>query len=347
MMDHFASHTPEHQNLENIFETSMQGAEIIAKLLAFGQKSQVISAPLDLNEELRKLCDFIGRAIPDIVHVETDMEDEPAIISADRSQVIQMMTNLAINASEAMPEGGRLKISTRKVRLDEDFCRNTLGSIPGHYIRLTVADTGQGMHEETLSKVFDPFFTTKQRGATRGTGLGLSVVKGMVQQHGGFITCSSKPGQGTEFKLYFPVVEPQEVIQRKISHEAQPVTAQTILLVEDVKLIAEAERKILEKEGYKVILAENGREAIEKFKLVKDSISLVIMDLVLPIMSGRESLIEILKIKPSVKTLILSGYSPDHELCKQVNSIAHGFLRKPCSRKDFLNGVGAILQERQ
>ncbi len=326
----------DYKAFKHILETSTEGAELVTKLLTFGQQAQVYPKPMDINAELREMVKFVARALPRIVCIETKLMDEPAMISADRNQISQLLLNLAINASEAMPEGGSLRISTRKVLVDKDHGK-TLGDLkPGNYIILTVSDTGHGIQSDILPKIFDPFFTTKPRGSARGTGLGLSVVRGIVQQQGGFISCSSKPGIGTEFHIYFNAIEAPELSAPARSFAPKSPRNETILIVEDSAAIASMEKVFFENEGYTVMVAADGQQALDIFRTNKDSISLVIMDLIMPVMSGKECLMEMLKIDPSVKALIVSGYTPEDELGKEVMPYAKGFVRKPCRKEELL-----------
>jgi CheY-like chemotaxis protein len=217
-----------------------------------------------------------------------------------------------------MPVGGRIRIATKTVLLDDEYCNTHHGVKPGDYVTLSVSDNGIGMDKDTLAKVFEPFFSTKQKGTTRGTGLGLSVVLGIVKQHGGHITCESEPGKGTEFKVYFPAI----VSQRNKSEMSSPSgETRTVLLVEAEPTVADFGRRVLTSAGYPVITATSGRTALEIYRTRKDEISLVILDLFLPEMSSGDCLMELLKINPSVKVLIASGYAPEDELQREISPI--------------------------
>lgn len=329
LLDDKTKGEPDYKDLQTIIETAQGGAELVKKLLAFGQQSQVIPVQLDLNKEINQVSQLISRTLPQVVRVELDLIDKPTTICSDHNQVDQVVMNLAINASEAMPNGGRLKIATTTVSLDEEYCRRHQGVAQGNYVMLSVADNGGGMDRQTLSKIFDPFFSTKQRGATRGTGLGLSVVKGIVQQLGGHITCESEPGEGTVFRVYFPVVEAPLVTSKVVGPTLQSDGTETILMVEDNIPVAEFERKVLANVGYSVIVANNGKDAIDIYLARNEEISLVILDLLMPVMSGRDCLKELLKINPSVRVLIASGYAPGDELRNEISPLVKGFLHKP------------------
>ncbi len=195
------------KDLQTIIKTAKGGADLVKKLLLFGKEAPIRRASLDLNDQIRQLLVLMPGALPQKIDLQIDLTNEPTVIHADPNQMDQMVMNLAVNAAEAMPDGGQLEIATKIVRLDDEYCRFHHGVKPGKYVGLHVSDNGRGMDAGTLSRIFEPFFSTKERGSTRGTGLGLSVVQGIVEKHGGHITCESEPGKGTEFRIYFPVVE--------------------------------------------------------------------------------------------------------------------------------------------
>ncbi len=329
----------EYFSLKNILDTSMQAANLITKLLAFGQQSQVLPKPIDLNDEIRNSHALIVRTVPSNVQVEIQLIDQSAIIEADVNQIAEVLISLVDNATEAMQGGGKLEISTRKVIIDSERCKSYLNCRPGDYVVMTVSDTGCGMDEVTLAKIFDPFFSTKPRGAAKGMGLGLAVVNGIVQQSGGFITCDSRLGRGTKVEVHFPEIEKPAIDEKPVSLMGVTTGTETILVVEDVPTVADLEKAFLEHAGYRVLLASNGLEAVNLYDERKDEIALVLLDLMMPVMSGKECLMELLKINPSVKTLIFSGYSPEDQLSKEVAPYAKGFVPKPCRKDELLGAV--------
>lgn len=333
-----------YRELQTIIETCQGGADLVKKLLALGQQGQVIPVPLDLNHQISQLTTLISRTLPQVVQLELNLIDGPTTIRSDHGQIDQLVMSLAINASEAMPNGGALKISTSVVSLDDDYCKSRLEAKPGPYVMLSVRDTGRGMDKETLTRIFDPFFSTKERGSTRGTGLGLSVVRGIVQQQGGHVTCESEPGKGTEFKIYFPSIEEPLMSAKMLDPQVQSGTPQTILVVEDNVPVAELERRGLENAGYSVITATSGQEALDVYQTGIGAISMVILDLVMPEMTGKDCLMELLKIDPSVKVLIASGYSPGDELHKEIGPFVKGFVHKPFGMAQLLDSVEAVLR---
>jgi two-component system cell cycle sensor histidine kinase/response regulator CckA len=334
---------PGYEELQTIIETVNGGADLVNKLLAFGQQSQVFPLPLDLNHQISQVSKLISRTLPHVVQIDLDLADGPTMIRSDHGQIDQLVMNLAINASDAMPSGGRLKIATTTVTLTDEYCKSYPVVKPGNYVMLSVSDTGRGMDKETVARIFDPFFSTKQRGSTRGTGLGLSVVQGIVQQQGGHTICESEPGKGTEFRIYLPAIEAPLIMSKTVAPTVQPGGAKTILVVEDNLPVAELERKGLEDAGYKVILATNGKQALDIYRSRKGEISLVILDLLMPEMSGRDCLMALLKIDPSVKALIASGYAPGNELLREISPLVMGFLHKPFAISQLINEARSVL----
>ncbi|MGO8881149.1 MAG: PAS domain S-box protein [Desulfomonilaceae bacterium] len=335
---------PVYKGLQTIIQTGRGGAELVKKLLALGQQGQIVSVPLDLNHQISRLTTLISRTLPQVVQLDIDLTHGPMTIHADPNQIDQVVMDLAINASEAMPNGGRLKIATTAVSLDEEYCRLHHGAKPDNYVMLSVKDTGRGMDKETRARIFDPFFSTKQRGSTRGTGLGLSVVQGIVKQHGGQVICESEPGEGTEFKIYFPAIATTLIKPKTVVPTVKCGGTETILVVEDNIPVAELEQTTLEDAGYTVIMATNGQEALDIYQTKKDQISLVILDLMMPEMSGKDCLMELVKIDPAVKVLIASGYAPEDELHKEINPLIKGFVHKPFELTQLLDEVGSVLR---
>ncbi|MHB8205469.1 MAG: PAS domain-containing hybrid sensor histidine kinase/response regulator, partial [Desulfomonilaceae bacterium] len=280
MMDKGEDHE-DYPDLLSIVRTVKDGADMVNKLLMFGREAPVRPVTLDLNHQTKKIITLISHTLPKMVDVKFTPANAPLFIHADPSQIDQAIMNLAINASESMPEGGRLTIQTKGVDLDDEYCRCRHGVKPGPYVLLSIADTGRGMDEPTVARIFDPFFSTKEKGTTRGTGLGLSVVQGIVAQHGGNITCDSEPGKGTEFKIYFPAVEPPHKSSQNRKASIQAGQKNPILFVEDDPLLADYAKRILTKAGYTVITAANGAEALGIYRGRDGKLSLVILDLLM------------------------------------------------------------------
>lgn len=335
------------RQLEIIKETGMDGAELVKKLMAFGQQTPIIGSRIKINEHVKRLETLLLRSLPQIVAVELDLGADPDVISADSGSLDRVFLSLAINAAEAMPDGGKITIASRSVTLDEDHCRPHLGAKPGPHVVITVEDEGRGINKEELSRIFDPFYSTKQRGSVRGTGLGLSVVRGIVQQHGGHVTCESKPGSGTVFKLYFPVLPDIYVpvsIEKPLPALSRPGL---IMIVEDNESVAELERAVIERQGYQTLMMTSPKKALEIFREKYQEISLVVLDLVMPELSGKECLKRLLEIDPSVKVLIVSGYGPEDYMVREIRHQVVGFLSKPCSNRELLQVVELALSAEQ
>ncbi len=274
--------------------------------------------------------------------IELQLGDESEVVNADQLQIEQVLLNLAINARDAMPEGkGNLIIATRPVTLDMEYCRLHPGVQPGRYVNLSVSDSGCGMSRETVERIFEPFFTTK--GAGKGTGLGLSIVFGIVKQHGGHIACHSIVGQGTTFNMYFPIVE------SAIGEDSGPGDAVTvggseqILLVDDEAPVLQTSSEILKQAGYTVFTASRAREAIELYRIRRNDIALIILDLMMPEMGGNECLRELLKTNPRARIIISSGVLSESDEEEAINWGAKAFLKKPYSTNKLLGVVRKVL----
>ncbi|MGC8659077.1 MAG: PAS domain S-box protein, partial [Desulfomonilaceae bacterium] len=326
------------EQLKRIKHAALDGAELARRLLAFSRKGEIDRVSLDLNEQVRKLKGMLDRTIPKMIEISLDLRAKPGMITADPTQIDQVLLNLAVNASDAMPDGGQLKIETANVALDSEECGIHVGSGDTDCVLLVISDTGMGMDPLTLERIYEPFFTTKGEG--KGTGLGLSIVYGVVKRHGGFIQCSSEPGKGTTFKIYFPSM--QESSPRKeqsVQIEAPRKGNETILLIDDEELVLDLGVKFLSHAGYTVITAHNGREALEIFRREKDRVSLVILDLVMPEIGGLQCLEQIKDIDPAAKVLIASGFALEENERQMVKSQAIGYLSKPYQVNHVLEAV--------
>jgi PAS domain S-box-containing protein len=299
---------PLYQNADQIRRAADQAAVLIRQLLAFSRMQVLEPKVLDLNNVVAET----GKMLPRLLRADVEVELLPAPslgqVKADQNQIEQVILNLAVNARDAMPQGGKLTIETANVDLDEDYCRLHPGVKAGKYVMLAVTDTGTGMDAETQAHIFEPFFTTKEPG--KGTGLGLSTVYGIVKQSGGWIWVYSEVGLGTTFKIYLPKVE--EVVSPDRSSGPRsmlPRGTQTILLVEDQEGIRDLARPFLENIGYKILEASNGEMAIQIARQFKGKIDLLLTDLVMPKMGGRELAQRLVALRPDVRVLYMSGYA--------------------------------------
>jgi two-component system cell cycle sensor histidine kinase/response regulator CckA len=330
--------------LQKIHRSAKRGAELTRQLLTFSRKVQSERRPLDLNREVEQVKRLLERTIPKMIEIELYLSESPAVVSADPIQVEQAIMNLAVNAKDAMPEGGKIVIETERVKLDEQFCKTHLGARPGEYVLLSISDTGHGMDREILEHVFEPFYTTKDVG--KGTGLGLAMVYGIVKNHEGYILCYSEINTGTSFKIYLPAMEQSG--QRQKPDKMDDFFrggVETILLVDDEEYIRDLGVELLTDAGYKVLTATDGEEGLKLYRKEQKKIDLIILDLVIPGMGGKKCYEEILKINPKAKILIVSGYSANGPGKAALEAGAKGFVGKPFDVSHLLETIREILDE--
>lgn len=333
---------PHRQYIQNILEASDRAAHLTKELLLFSRKQVLDRKTEDLNVIVAKSNKFLRRVIGDDVVIKAITSKAALPVLADAYQLEQVLMNLATNARDCMPQGGTVTITTEIVSLDEGFKATHGNCKPGCYALLTVSDTGEGMDEETRQRIFEPFFTTKEVG--KGTGLGLAVVYGIIEQHDGYINVYSEPGQGTTFRVYLPLIA--SVVDANVNtspKEAPAGGTETILLAEDNDLVRVMAATVLREFGYTVIEAVNGEEALQKFKEHADSIQLLLFDMIMPIMNGKDASDEIRKMKPGTKILFASGYAPDVIREKLSHEEGVQIISKPMSTAELLLKVRGVL----
>jgi CheY-like chemotaxis protein len=294
--------------VEQIKMAGEEAATVTRQLLAFARQQASEPQLLDLNVVLTDLEPLLRRIVEENIHLEMALAQSLGEIKNDRSQLSQVILNLVANARDAMHTGGRLTIETANAHLGEAYARDHLDVVPGPYVQLSVTDSGEGMDKETVSRIFEPFFTTKEQGS--GSGLGLATVYGIVRQSNGHIWVYSEPGHGTTFKIYFPRVSgiSSEKLDDTQNEEASS-GSETILLVEDSKLLAKVTRDFLVSAGYRVLSAGEASEALQVASEYHGRIHLVLTDVVMPHMNGRELSELLLKKRPEVKVLFMSGHT--------------------------------------
>lgn len=314
-------------SIEEIRKASERAADLTRQLLAFSRKQILEMKVLDLNQVLQRLDKMLRRVIGEDIALEVIPMEPIGKVKADPGQMEQVIMNLAVNARDAMPEGGNLTIETANVELDEEYARKHIAVEPGRYVMLSVSDTGVGMTPEVKERIFEPFFTTKEMG--KGTGLGLSTVYGIVKQSGGNIWVYSEPGEGTTFKIYLPQVdEPLEELKEEVIREI-PQGSETVLVVEDDETVRQLAIRILKKQGYKVLEASEGREALLLCEEFKEPIHLILTDVVMPGMSGRILAERLKEIHPEANALYMSGYTNNTILHHGVLEPGINFIQKP------------------
>jgi two-component system cell cycle sensor histidine kinase/response regulator CckA len=334
---------PDRTKLEVIQHAARDGADLVSRILMFSRKAESRMRPVDLNKEIRRVEKLLRRTLPRMIQIDLVLGEDLRIIDADPAQIEQILLNLGVNAQHAMPDGGQLLIETNNVSLNDEYLRKHLGAIPGHFVLLTISDTGVGMEPDVLDRIYEPFFTTKT--TAEGTGLGLSVVHGIVSQHGGYIRCYSEPGKGTSFKIYFPISARESIPDLTGTREMPAFGTETVLLVDDDDRIRETGRQLIEMSGYKVLIAHSGEEALEIYRSHRTEISLIILDLIMPGMGGSRCLKELMLIEPGVAVLVASGYSENGLAVGELVAGARGFIRKPYDAKDILGAIRKVLDE--
>jgi len=328
--------------LNSIGELITRSRELVRQLLLFSKKVEPFSKVVNINEEVKSIHNLLSKSIPKMIEIKTDLFEDIFPVNADSSQIGQIIMNLVINARDAMGEYGIITIKTGNLVLREKSVIGGQEISPGSYVQLSVADTGCGMDEEMMKRIFEPFFTTKE--PSKGTGLGLAVVHGIVRNHDGHIYCESKPNQGTTFYIYFPASTGgvPEIIEEQPRQNVYGT--EKILLVDDEKSILETVRDTLTLYGYQVVTAESGEQATDVYRDRKNEFDLVILDLIMPGAGGKKCLQELLQINPHVKVLISSGYSSSMHPHDLALAGAAGFIHKPYQPEDLFSTIREILE---
>ena len=333
--------TEDQEYVKVIQNAALQASELTSKLLAFSRKGKACSRPLNLHLAVEQTTSILKRTIDRRVVIKSQCEAENTTILGDFSQVQNAIFNLGINGRDAMPDGGLLVISTRNITLTRQECEaNSMEINPGHYLQLRVSDSGLGMDEATRQKIFEPFFTTKKAG--KGTGLGLASVYGMVKEHSGSIHVESTPGNGSTFVMNFPVI--LDVLPDEQSDQDHAQAGEgTILLVDDEDVLRTATRGMLNKIGYRVITADNGHRALELLAENPAEIDLVLLDMVMPRMSGLECLQEIRRRLPKLPVIMSSGFTRDERMNVARKTGVQGIISKPYRMAEFSRLISKVL----
>jgi PAS domain S-box-containing protein len=331
---------PKMAYVSQVLASAQKAANLTQSLLAFSRKQQIDLKPHRINDIIEQTTKLLKRLLTEDIELKVALTPVNPSIMADVTQIDQILINLTSNAQDAMLKGGTLRIETGTVTLDDEFIKAQGYGEPGNYVVLSVSDTGVGMDEKTKEHVFEPFFTTKEVG--KGTGLGLSTVYGVVKQHNGYITVDSRPNKGTMFRIWFPLVRSREEEAAPEPRDTKKGT-ETILVAEDDPGARMLIVDILRRYGYAPIEAVDGAEAVRLFIDNKEKINVVICDVVMPKMNGKEVYEEIKKVRPDIKVLFTSGYTRDVIIDKGVEDAAVDFITKPIKPGAFLNKVRDVL----
>jgi len=325
-----------------IAKAGNRAADLVSKLLAFSRRQFVSPEDVDLNETVTALLRVFGHVLGEQIEIRFVSAPDLPAIAADRSMVEQVLMNLCVNACDAMPGGGVLTIETQDLTIDQDFADRHAWATPGRYAQLSVTDSGAGMDPGTLERAFEPFFSTKPPGA--GTGLGLATVYGMIKQHRGIVRAKSEPGEGSVFHVYFPVACRPTV--SSADSQTNPVTGgnETILLAEDDVGVRELAQHLLENAGYRVLVAASGREAVSLFARRAADVDLLLLDIVMPDLGGREAAELMRRIRPEIPVLFLSGLDDDTIHADTVSTPELTLLRKPFGRDELLRAIRQTIE---
>lgn len=326
---------------EHILTLSEKATALTQGMLSFSRKQVMNPVPFDINDLVKRVAKILGRVIGEDIKLHVEVEERELIARVDPSLIEQVLMNLMSNARDAMPGGGSIMIRTDQVRIGREYEERHGYGMPGDYACITVSDTGEGMDEATRLRIFEPFFTTKEVG--KGTGLGLSIVYGIVKQHDGFIDVYSEPGTGTTFRVYLPLSHEGLEAGSFSAPEEIVGGTETILLAEDDSEVRSITTSMLTEFGYSVIEAVDGLEAVEKFAEKRDSIKLVVLDMIMPGKNGRETYDAISAIAPGTRVIFMSGYASEMMKVKGILDTGMDFMTKPVSPRDFLIKIREVL----
>jgi len=335
---------PHYVRLNNVEQYVRSGAELTSQLLGFARGGKYEGTPTNLNELIKKSSSMFGRTRKEI-EIHRTYQEDIWTVEVDQGQIEQTLLNLYVNAWQAMPGGGKLYLQTENVTLDENYVK-PYDLESGRYVKISVTDTGVGMDKATKDKIFDPFFTTKERGSDKGTGLGLASAYGIIKNHHGFINIYSEEGVGTTFNICLPVSEAVVRDQREVVRQEQFLTGhETILLVDDEEMIINVSKEILKTLGYTVLTAGSGEEATAVYKVNRDKIGMVILDMIMPDMNGGKTYDVLKEINPDIKVLLSSGYSISGQATEILERGCDGFIQKPFNIEQLSQKIREILDK--
>src|SRR5262245_1009905 len=346
MLDDVPKENPNRQDLEEIRSAGERAAALTRQLLAFSRRQMLQPQIIDINTLVRQLEKLLHRLLTEDIVLVTALAPDLQKVKVDPASIEQVLVNLAVNSRDAMPKGGQLTIETANVNLDAAYAETHATVIPGRYVMLAVGDTGEGIDAATKARIFEPFFTTKEQG--KGSGLGLATVYGIVKQSGGYIWVYSELGHGTVFKVYFPIAESPAWPARDGSGggDLKKQAWETVLLVEDEDAVRALAREVLRRQGYVVLEARHGVDALRPAERHPDEIHLMITDVVMPHMSGRELAERLCAARPTMKVLFMSGYT-DHALMNRALAPGSSFLQKPFTPETLARKVRQVLDTKE
>ena len=328
-------------HLFDVLENSAKrGATLVKQVLSFARGVQGDRTPLQVKHIISEIKDFACNTFPKSIEIQVGLPDDLRLISADATQIHQVLMNLCVNARDAMPNGGTLSLKAENIDIDQNYVKMNLDATVGNYVLITVADTGTGIPPETLERIFEPFFTTKEQG--KGTGLGLSTTIGIIKSHGGFIHVYSEVGEGTKFQVYLPAIHIEEIVQDEKA-EIPKGEGELILLADDEMSIRDITKTSLENCNYQVLTASDGIEAIALYAQYRNEISIVLIDMMMPEMDGVTTIRTLQRMNPQVKIIAVSGLATSDKVSAAMSSGAKLFLSKPYTSEELLRKLHQVI----
>ncbi|HLH19186.1 MAG TPA: ATP-binding protein [Bryobacteraceae bacterium] len=342
ILNNLDSRDPNRHSVEQIMKAGERAAALTKQLLAFSRRQVLQPRVLDLNKLVSSLSSMLQRLIGEDIDLRLVLPPDLGRVNADPGQIEQVLMNLVVNARDAMPKGGVLTVETSNVNLDTNYAKAHLAVRSGPYVMVAVSDTGYGMDEATKARLFEPFFTTK--GTGKGTGLGLSTVFGIVKQSGGSVEVYSEPGRGTSVKVYLPRIDQPVTVEKREAARKAPRGTETVLLVEDDEMVRSLVRETLERDGYKILDAAGPLEAKRISEQHKEPIQLLITDVVMPKISGRDLARQLTERRPGMKVLYMSGYTDNAVVNSGILRKEVAFLQKPFTPNALTEKVREVLE---
>jgi signal transduction histidine kinase/CheY-like chemotaxis protein len=339
MRRHLSDRTKLAKYVEIIESSARRGSSLTRQLLTFARKAETIAAPVDIHALIHETLDLYQRSVTKDIAVHTSLSAAPVTVNGDDGQIQQALLNLLLNARDAMPEHGTITITTDIVHADASTLSRFLSVRPGPFVEIRIADTGRGIPRALQERIFEPFFTTKDN----GTGLGLSVVYGVMQNHGGFVNLESEEGRGTTFSLFFPQHAEALPGGKRKQRSHIPRGTEHILVVDDEPAVLEVARDILSHLGYTIYAASNGHEGVEFYRTRRGSIDLVLLDVNMPVMSGIEAFEQLRSLDPRVRIIIVTGYGKGVIEAPRFSSEVNGFVQKPFLLETLATKVRKVL----
>ncbi|HSQ85589.1 MAG TPA: PAS domain S-box protein [Desulfobacterales bacterium] len=339
-IDDIPTWNPARMNLEEIKTASLRAKDVVLQLLSFARKTKLEKKPINIIPIVEESFKLLRSSIPASIEIRLNIPKNIGTILADPTQLNQILINLCTNAGHAMPDGGIIVVTLKNSELDKDAAAQRPGLQPGRYVSLTISDTGHGISQEEVDRIFDPYYTTKEIG--RGTGMGLAVVHGIVKEHNGLIAVESELGKGTTFRILFPVVEKEAVVETEID-EKLPTGDEKILFIDDEEAIVKLGCQKLERLGYKVEATISPFEALKLFRSKPDRYNLVITDLTMPKMTGDKLVKEFLTIRPDIPIILCTGFSEKIDESKAKAIGAADYIEKPFDKRDFASKIRRVL----